>query len=179
MIRAFLALPLPDALADRLVPVQAALRLPRPVPVQDFHVTLAFLGEQREDLLAEAHEALSALRLPAPMLALDGLGSFGGGARPEGVHAVIRPDPVLERMQAKVVQALRGIGIAFEKRRFLPHVTLSRGRIDDPAALAQRMAALGALASAPLPAREMVLYRSRLRPEGPLYDALAEYPLGP
>lgn len=173
MIRAFLALPLPEPLVDRLVPVQAALRLARPVPAQDFHVTLAFLGDQREDRLAEVDAALAALRLPAPMLALDGLGSFGG----EGVHAVIRPDPVLERVQAKVAQALRSLGVVLEKRRFQPHVTLGRGRIDDPAGLALRMAAVGALATPGVPAAEMVLYRSRLRPEGPLYDALAEYPL--
>lgn len=178
MIRAFLALPLPDPLTDRLVPVQAALRLARPVPAQDFHVTLAFLGDVREDLLDEVHDALSSLRLPAPLLAVDGLGSFGGD-RPEGVHAVIRPDPVLDRLQAKVAQALRGLGVALDKRRFVPHVTLGRGRVDDPAALARTLAGLGALAFGPEPARVMSLYRSRLRPEGPLYDSLADYPLGP
>lgn len=177
MIRAFVALPLPDALADRLVPVQAALRLARPVPAQDFHVTLAFLGEVREDLLDEAHDALSALRLPAPLLALDGLGTFGGD-RPEGVHAVIRPDPVLDRVQAKVVQALRGAGVALDRRRFQPHVTLGRGWIDDPAALAAAMGRVGAVTSPAMAALQMTLYRSRLRPEGPLYDALADYPLG-
>jgi 2'-5' RNA ligase len=177
MIRAFVALPLPEALADRLVPVQAALRLPRPVPARDFHVTLAFLGEQREDVLGEVHDALAALRLPAPALALDGLGSFGGN-RLESVHAVIRADPVLDRLQAKVAQALRSAGVGLERRRFQPHVTLGRGRIEDAAALAQRLARLGALASAPVTADRMTLYRSRLRPEGPLYDALADYPLG-
>lgn len=177
MIRAFVALPLPDALTDRLVPVQAALRLPRPVPAQDFHVTLAFLGDTREDLLDEVHEALAALRLPAPLLAIAGLGTFGGG-RPEAVHAVIRPDPVLDRVQAKVAQAVRGAGVALEKRRFAPHVTLGRGRIDDPAAMARMLTALGAVAFGPEPVRVMTLYRSRLRPEGPLYDSLADYPLG-
>lgn len=177
MIRAFVALPLPDPLTDRLVPVQAALRLARPVPAQDFHVTLAFLGDTREDLLAEVHDALTALRLPAPPLAIDGLGSFGGD-RAEGVHAVVRPDPVLERVQAKVAQAVRGAGVVLEKRRFVPHVTLGRGRVDDPAALARTLSALGSVALGPLPARVLTLYRSRLRPEGPLYDSLADYPLG-
>lgn len=177
MIRAFVALPLPQDLADRLVPVQAALRLPRPVPEQDFHVTLAFLGEMREDLLDEVHGALSALRLPAPLLAVDGLGTFGG-ARPEGVHAAIRPDPVLERVQAKVVQALRGVGAVLDRRRFQPHVTLGRGRIDDPAGLAAAMGRIGAVTSPALPVRQMTLYRSRLRPKGSLYDSLADYPLG-
>ena len=177
MIRAFLALPLPPDLAEALVPVQAALRLARPVPVQDFHVTLVFLGDQREDRLEDLHDALTALRLPAPLLTVDGLGSFGGD-RPEGVHAAIRPDPVLERVQAKLAQAARSAGIALERRRFVPHVTLGRGRQPDPVELAGRLERLGRVAAGPVAARQLTLYRSRLRPEGSLYDALADYPLG-
>jgi RNA 2',3'-cyclic 3'-phosphodiesterase len=176
MIRAFLALPLPDDLADLLVPVQAALLLPRPVPAQDFHITLTFLGEAREDLLSELDLALQSARLPAPMLALDGLGTFGG-ARVENVHAVIRPDPALDRLQARVTQMARSLGIAVEKRRFQPHVTLGRGAIPDAAALARAMGRVGAVTSPAVPALRLTMFRSRLRPEGPLYDPLADYPL--
>jgi RNA 2',3'-cyclic 3'-phosphodiesterase len=178
MIRAFLALPLPDDLADRLVPVQAALLLPRPVPAQDFHITLAFLGDLREDILEELDLALQGARLPAPMLALAGLGTFGG-ARVDNVHAVIHPDPVLLRLQARVAQLARSLGIALEKRRFQPHVTLGRGPVPDVAALARAMERVGAVSSLPQPALRLTLFRSRLRPEGPLYDPLADYPLSP
>lgn len=176
MIRAFVALPLPPDLADALVPVQAALRLPRPVPAQDFHVTLTFLGEVREDVLDDVDGALSALRLPAPPLRVTALGAFGG-AHPDGVHAALAPDPVLDRVQAKVTQAIRSCGVGLDRRRFAPHVTLGRGPVADAAALAQAMGRLGALTLPASPARQMTLYRSRLRPEGPLYDALADYPL--
>lgn len=176
MIRAFLALPLPPELADPLVPVQAALPLPRPVPVQDFHVTLVFLGETREDLLDELNLALESRHLPAPALALDGLGSYGGD-RPHSVHARIRPDPELDRLQARLAQLARSLGFALERRRFQPHVTLGRGAIPDPDALARAMARLGTVSSPPATVRQLTLYRSRLRPEGPLYDALADYPL--
>lgn len=173
MIRAFLALPLPQALADLLVPAQAALRLPRPVPARDFHVTLAFLGDQREDLLEELHLALEALRLPAPLLALDGLGVMGDRV----IHAAIRPDPGLERLQARVAQAARGLGMVLERRRFRPHVTLGRGPLPDPQTLARAIERAGPVTSPAVPAPVLALYRSRLRPEGPLYDVLAEYPL--
>lgn len=178
MIRAFLALPLPDPLADLLVPVQAALRLPRPVPVQDFHVTLVFLDGQREDVLGELHHAIAALSLPAPSLALDGLDVFGDG-KPQNLHAVIRPDPALDRLQARLAQATRGLGIALPRRRFRPHVTLGRGPVADAAQLARDLERLGAVAGPAVIAPTLTLYRSRLRPEGPLYDPLAEYPLNP
>ena len=176
MIRAFLALPLPPELADPLVPVQAALPLPRPVPRQDFHVTLVFLGDTREDILDELNLALEAQRLPAPSLALDGLGSHGGD-RPQSVHARIRPDPLLDRLQARLAQLARSLGIPLERRRFQPHVTIGRGTIADPAALARGMARAGPVSSPSVIASQLTLYRSRLRPEGPLYDALADYPL--
>jgi 2'-5' RNA ligase len=176
MIRAFLALPLPPDLADALVPVQAALRLPRPVPAQDFHVTLCFLGELREDVLEEVDSALRALVLPAPVLTVTGLGAFG--TPPEGVHAALAADPVLERVQAKCAQAVRGAGVTLDRRRFTPHVTLGRGPVLDAVGLAQAMGRVGALRLPAVRATAMALMRSRLRPEGPLYDTLADYPLG-
>lgn len=178
MIRAFLALPLPDELAALLVPVQAALLLPRPVPRQDFHVTLAFLGDQPEPVLEELDLALSSTALKAPALAVSGLGGFGA-ARPRSVHATLRADPALEQLQARVARTVRGAGIALEKRRFLPHVTLGRGEVADVEALARRMERLGAVTSPAFTAPRLGLYRSFLRPEGPLYDLLADYPLIP
>lgn len=178
MIRAFLALPLPDELADRLAPVQAALQLPRPVAPRDFHVTLVFLGDTREDLLDELNLALEGQRLPAPALALAGLGCFGGD-RPQAVHAVIRPDPVLDRLQARLARIVRDLGVPLARRRFQPHVTLARGTLPDPDTLARALTRAGHVTSAPVVAPCLTLYRSRLRPEGALYDALADYPLTP
>jgi 2'-5' RNA ligase len=41
------------------------------------------------------------------------------------------------------------------------------------------MERVGAVSSLPQPALRLTLFRSRLRPEGPLYDPLADYPLSP
>ncbi|GAB4262248.1 MAG: RNA 2',3'-cyclic phosphodiesterase [Pararhodobacter sp.] len=178
MIRAFLALPLPVAIVHRLTLVQARLPLPRPTDPEGFHVTLAFLDRQPEPVLEDLHVALEGLRLPAPRLRLDGLGTFGG-ADPDALHARIAPDPALSALSAKVTQAARGVGIAVKARRFVPHVTLGRFRKGEsnPEALARAMAAVGEVTSDPWVAPEMILYRSTLRHEGPLYDPLATYPL--
>lgn len=177
MIRAFLALPLPEGPARALSLVQARLPLPRPVPMEHFHVTLAFLDAQPEAVLEELHLALDGLRLPVPALALEGFGTFGG-AIPDNVHALIAPDPALSALQSKVTRAARLAGIALPARRFAPHVTLGRGP-HDPAALARGLAALGPSLPQRWTAPEMILYRSTLLKSGPAYDPLASYPLTP
>ena len=178
MIRAFLALPVPEDIIHRLSGVQSRLRLPRPVPRENFHITLAFLGKVPEPVLEELHFTLEALSLHPPLLRLDGLGVFGGD-EPDALHARIAGDARLLSDQKKVTQAARALDIEIKARKFVPHITLGRFRRGEaqPQSLAAAMEGIGALTSEPWLAEEMVLYRSTLREEAPLYDVLARYPL--
>lgn len=179
MIRAFLALPLPDPLLHSLTVAQHRLRLDAPVPPENFHVTLAFLGDQREPVLEELHAILETRALPMPTLRLDGLGVFGG-AKPRNIHAAIAPDPALTALHGKVAAAARDAGIKLEGRKYVPHVTLARfapGTGPAPA-LAAAIQSVGAVTSQPHAVDTMRLYRSTLRRGGAVYDPLAEYPLG-
>jgi 2'-5' RNA ligase len=178
MIRAFLALPLPDPILHRLGMVQHILRLDHAVPRESLHLTLAFLGEQPKTQLEELHHVLTARTLPVPALQLDGLGVFGGDT-PRSLHARFAPDPRLLALQARVAQSVRDAGIVLERRRFIPHVTLARFTRGEVSAqtLAAGFAAVGALTSQPLVPDHLVLFRSTLRRDGAIYDALAEYPL--
>lgn len=177
MIRAFLALPMPEGITHRLTLAQHPLPLPRPVEAGMLHLTLVFLDSQPESVLEDLHLILDGLRLPAPVLRLAGLGAFGGAA-PDSVHALIAPDARLTTLQAKVARAARDVGIALPARRFVPHVTLGRG-VCEPAELARGMAAAGAVTSEPWTATEMILYRSTLLKSGSAYDPLAVYALTP
>ena len=178
MIRAFLALPILDPMLHRLTIAQHTLRLARPIPRENLHLTLAFLGEQPEHLLEEMHLFLTARPLPMPVLQLDGLGVFGGNT-PRNLHARIVPDPRLIALQSRVTQAARDAGITLGHRKFVPHVTVARFARNEVSAatLAAGMQTLGALNSDPHPIDEMILFRSTLRADGAVYDAMAEYPL--
>jgi len=177
MIRAFIALPLPAALRDRLSVVQQMLPLSRRVPPENFHVTLAFLGDQPGAALEQVHDGLAALAAAAPPLEITSLSAFGGD-KPRVIHAEIAPAPALLHLQSRVARIAADAGIRLEHRRFIPHVTLSRDRPRGPAQmrLEQAIAQLGALHIGPEPARTVTLYRSILRPDGPVYDALEDYP---
>jgi 2'-5' RNA ligase len=178
MIRAFIALPLPPAIRSQLAVTQFLLPLPRPVPPENLHVTLAFLGEVAEHVLEEVDAALSQLRAPPLSLAIDGLGAFGGD-RPRSVHARLAPSPPLDHLQARVAWAVRSAGLPLEGKRFVAHVTLGRFTpgLVGAAELAKAFGEIGAVTSPPFTVSAFVLYRSLRRAEGPVYDALADYPL--
>ncbi|MDP2226428.1 MAG: RNA 2',3'-cyclic phosphodiesterase [Moraxellaceae bacterium] len=178
MIRAFVALAIPETIRSQLAVTQFLLPIARPVPPENFHLTLAFLGSLPEDRLEEVHLALEQITAPAFSLRLSGMGVFGGD-KPRSVHAMLAPEPLLERLQAKIARAVVSAGVALESRRFTPHITLGNfapGESSAPA-LAHAIGQIGALTSAPFAVDHFALWRSLLRPGGPVHDELARYPL--
>jgi len=178
MIRAFVALPLPEAIRNQLAVTQFLLPLPRPVPRENMHVTLAFLGKLGESVLEEVDTELAGLRAAPFTLSIAGLGVFGGD-QPRNVHARLAPAPTLDHLQARIARAVRSAGVALEGKRFVPHVTLGRlspGQVS-AVELAKALGEIGAVTSPPFVVERFALYRSILRSDGAVYDELADYPL--
>lgn len=125
MIRAFVAIAMPEDVVNRLRLLQFLLPLPRRVEPEDFHLTLAFLGEQPDHRLEAVHDGLERLAFPPFALELRGLGLFGG-AKPRLAFAAVPELPDLIRLQAKIARIAVAAGIAVPSRDFHPHVTLGR-----------------------------------------------------
>ena len=179
MIRAFLALALPESIRAGLALEQALLPLPRRVERENLHLTLAFLGEQPPDLLEELHLALEGRRFEGFELTLQGLGHFGH-ARPRAVWAGVAPNPALMALQHSLVRIARRLGIPPAQDRFLPHVTLGRFPPLAPheaPALQRALVERGGLSLGPFEVAEVTLYRSHLTAKGARYEVLADYPL--
>lgn len=179
MIRAFLALPLPDEVLSALRVQQFLLPLPRKVEPDSFHLTLVFLGEQPEPVLQAAHEAFARIRVPPFPLALKSLGLFGG-PKPRAAWAGTSLSEPLIRLQAKLDHAARSAGIATESRRFTPHVTLGRFATPAPDACfrLERAIAAGATFAAPeWTVTHFCLFESRQTKQGSVYSELARYDL--
>ncbi|MEZ5777468.1 MAG: RNA 2',3'-cyclic phosphodiesterase [Paracoccaceae bacterium] len=179
-MRAFLAIPIPDDVAGRLEDIQSDLPFGRLVPAENLHLTVAFLGEQPWEALRDLHDALEAFSSPRFTVSFGPLGTFGGSA-PSSLHAEVDPAAALRALHAKLRGVLHATGIATERRRFRPHVTLARFRPRmEPTDQARLARFLTAHAAAPIPSFEacaLTLFRSTLRPDGAVHDALAEYPL--
>lgn len=178
-MRAFVALHPPEPVVEALLAVQAALPFGRPADPEQLHLTLAFLGEQPDDLVEAAHWALSDLRAPALTLRLGGLGVWGERT-PGALWAGVREEGPLRALRSRVLSALYGAGIPLERRRFRPHVTLARlGPLgpEEDARLARALARWDAFPCPPWEVRDMGLWRSTLRRGGAVHDELARYPL--
>jgi len=178
-LRLFLGLPLPEALIPPLLSVQEAVPLGRAVPEENLHVTLVFLGETDAETAEELHEALDGRRLPRPMLAFDGLATYGGD-RAKLLAMEIRAEPALRELHGTCTRAARQAGASLERRRFRPHVTLIRFGSGLPPhrqpELDRALAHVGAPAGA-AEAQRVALYRSHLGEGGAVYEELAGYPL--
>lgn len=180
MLRSFVALDLPEEIADELAAMQELFPLGREVSWENLHLTLAFLGDQPRAALAEADAVLSALRMPAFEMRLSGLEAFGGRT-PRAIVARAAPSPDLMALEDRVTRALRQAGLAFQRQRFRPHVTLLRLprslQRGDVAKLRDRLEAAAGFRGTPFRAASVTLRQSTLTPDGPVYAELGRYDL--
>ncbi len=148
------------------------------VAPEGIHLTLKFLGEtalaRREEIEAAMAET-GAVR-PPHSVHLSSYGLFGG-RRPRVLWAGLDGEvDELSACAAQLDQALGARGFELEKRSLSPHLTLARA----PSGAGQREEAAlrGALERVPappaleLPVTALQLIRSRLRPEGAVYETL-------
>lgn len=180
-MRAFIGLPLPVDLADRLEQIAAGLRFGRAVPAENMHITLAFLDDQPEEVLEELHETLGAMMLKAPNIAIDGLDLFGGD-KPRLLFASVPLNDALGELRRKVRQAARQAGITLSHERFRPHISLRRFNrlaIGERQELEHLLAHEGGMTWPVFRPVEMALVGSTLTASGAQYETLASYPLTP
>lgn len=177
-MRAFLALPLADPAIDALMQVQSLLPTGKPVPEDNLHITLAYLGEVPDEVLEVLHDLLQATRLRPADIAFEGLGTFAEIERGLTFAGVTASD-MLCALQAKVAQLARQAGAELPRRRFRPHVTLTRANKQPKGPARDRLAAaMGVPLDVPaFVASEMHLYESTLTPTGARHEVLASYPL--
>jgi 2'-5' RNA ligase len=186
MIRAFLAIELPDALRPGLTQVQEELKRSRAdvrwVPVGNIHLTLKFFGNVPEDEIdALVRAARTATAAAAPLeLQVTGAGAFPSPNAPRVVWLGLGGDVLpLTRLYYGLEKAFTGLGYLPEGRAFNPHLTL--GRVKSPAnreRLAARLAKLPPVEWPEFTVTELVLFRSVLSPQGSVYTPLEVIPLG-
>ena len=179
-MRSFIGIDLPQGHCDALERLQAELPAGRPVPPENFHLTLAFLGDQPELLLEEVHLGLEAMRVTPVEIAIAGLDTFGRQT-PTVLFAAVGASQALSRLRDKVRNVARAAGLDLARERFRPHVTLARFdrdlRFDDLERLRLWLSRHGNFTLPAFTAREMTLFRSTLTRSGAVHDALAVYPL--
>ncbi|WP_137991664.1 RNA 2',3'-cyclic phosphodiesterase [Streptomyces vilmorinianum] len=144
-IRVFIALAPPDEAKDELAralrPAYEAYPGMRWNRIEDWHITLAFLGELPVTAVPSLRPALAHLAATRPPLelALRGSGHFdervlwsGIGGDLEGLH----------RLATEVRAVVEECGVPFAGRPLRPHLTLARARRDDTSSVVATAAGL-------------------------------------
>jgi len=179
-LRVFVAFDVPEEALDVIERAEGPLRerFPRArwVPRENRHVTMKFLGATWPRLVEWVHDAIreaAAGGAAAPTRVM-GLGAFPSPRRARVLWAGLEDrDARLARIATALDVALAG-EFAPEKRAFTPHLTIAR--FDPPVPL--EGADLVAAESEPFEVDRIVLYRSHLQRPAPVYEPLAEFPLG-
>ncbi|MET7342600.1 RNA 2',3'-cyclic phosphodiesterase [Streptomyces sp. NPDC087866] len=133
-VRVFIALAPPDTAKDELArelrPVYDTHPQVRWNRAEDWHITLAFLGEIPVAAVPLLRPPLAALASshPAPRLALHGSGTFDERVAWSGITGDLDG---LHLLAAGVRSVVADSGIALENRPLRPHLTLARVRRGD------------------------------------------------
>ena len=147
---------------------------------ENIHLTLKFLGEIKDEKVAEVCNITQdvAGRHKNFELDVESVGSFGGrSARVVWVGVGQGCDNLLE-LQKDLDQQLALAGWPQETRKFTGHLTLCRVR--NPKAgfkLAQVSDAYRDFKLGTMSADSVTVYQSQLRPTGPIYTVLGDYKL--
>jgi 2'-5' RNA ligase len=179
MMRLFVAIPLPEDLCTELGGFAGGLDNTRWVDPENMHLTLRFLGELDGHQSADLSAELAAIDAPAFDMELKGLGTFGSGKKVQALWVGVEGPEPLYRLQTKVEQAAQRIGLAGERRKFKPHVTLARFKGPPGKKLGDFLQRYGLFRSGPIYVDRFRLYSSQLTPKGPIYRTEAEFRLRP
>ena len=176
MPRLFTGLEIPAVLAQELSMMRGGLAGARWIDVENYHLTLRFIGDIDDTTADSVDEMLGQIRRKPFTVTLEGLAAFGGD-KPRAIVAKAQSGAPLVELQAEQERLLRRIGIAPEPRRFTPHVTLARLRQASPRSVADYLGTRGFL-TRKFEAERFVLFSSRDSVGGGPYVVEAAYPLG-
>ena len=185
--RTFIALPLPDPLKAKLERLQRLIAPSVPgaqwVAPEEFHLTLAFLGDVEDiDLSRVCTAVTDAVRdQPINIYTIKSLGGFPDMSRPRVLWAGIAGDiDALTSLQARIFEATENAGYRPDAK-FHAHITIARVKLkrDQTLDLTALEAHYRAWAAGVFTADTVITYSSNTHPDGPRYSPLGIAPLGP
>jgi len=186
LIRSFLAIELPEPILKKIGEVQGDIRSThtevRWTNPEKIHLTLKFFGnieESRIDPIFKSIEEPIRNTLPFS-LKVRGVGAFPHLKNPRVIWiGLVEEKGILTSFQKQIETQLEKVGFQPENRPFHPHLTLgrmksSRGKEE----LVERMEKHREEEFGIFKVERVILFKSDLRPSGPIYTPLRELSLG-
>lgn len=160
MPRLFVALEIPRDAAMSLSLLRGGLPGARWIDVENYHLTLRFIGDVEARMADDLVHQLDRIRAGGFQLRLAGVGSFGA-KKPHAIWAGTAPCPALSALQSEVARACNRIQVPPDPRKFTPHVTVARLKGASSTVVANWLSARGNFTTVPFAVTRFVLMSSR------------------
>ncbi len=177
MIRTFIALELDEAIRLRLNELGRAIPAARPIPAEQIHLTLRFIGDVDGACLRDITEALTEIQAAPLCLTIKGVGHFPPRGMPRVVWAGVEPAGAITGLRNQINGLLQRLGIPREERSYHPHITIARLKSCPIGRIADFLSGNSLLQSPPLTLDSFALFTSTLTENGALHRKLAAYRL--
>jgi 2'-5' RNA ligase len=180
-MRAFIAVEVPEKqrrLVNDLITEEKKNNLPiRWVAFENLHITMKFLGEiddkKKNDVIAVLTD--TAKRYKPVTATLDGLGCFPSPRNPRVLWVgVSQGDKELVEIASDLENSLAKFRIKKEDKKFHAHLTI--GRVKSACSVDDIIAR--AIKTEPFAIDALVLFKSTLTPQGPVYEPAGRFSLG-
>ena len=185
MIRAFIAIDIPEDVCAAIAEAQARLKRAHVgvkvswTKVENVHLTLQFLGHVEEATIARISQSLAAVaeRHAAFDIPVRGAGAFPNEKSPRVLWVGCDDDGGKLKALARAVQSeMEQFGFEPEHREFSAHLTLGRVKFPKPdAALTKALDSIKDDAFGAMRVEAIHLFESRLHPEGSIYSKLSSH----
>lgn len=172
-LRLFIAIDLPDELAERLIaldPHQRGLVFATP---NQIHLTLAFFARVDPAATEALKEKLATVAFRAFFLTVSGLGTFSKNGRPHILWVGVgRAHPHLFQVHKRVNEAALACNLPIEERAWTPHFTIARPRDISKEVMRSFLRKHADYQAGVLRVEEFHLYESHLSAAGSIHTRL-------
>ena len=180
----FWAVRIPDdvkqTIHDELTKIKPIFQFKRWVDVNDYHITLAFLGSVKPQQLPSVIKLVGdAIKNQKTfMLAMEGLNVFGPQKSPRIFWGAVNEVNPLFQLQKIVHKTCLAAGFSLETRPYHPHITLARKWVGNGDFTMSDLVTHNPFEKKALSFQvsEIVLYKSNLE-NTPKYESIAVFPL--
>lgn len=184
-LRCFIAVEIPDTIRDEIGEVIDILKKydadVKWVTIDNFHLTLKFLGKTPEESLPEIRESLSNIvsSYEPFCIRIRGTGVFPNKKFPRVIWVGVEDEGTLLKLAGDIDHSMSVVGYKLEDKEFRPHLTLGRVRsrkgiisiVNELDNFEERNFGLFTV-------DHIKLMKSELKPKGPEYSCLHEIPFG-
>ena len=150
------------------------------VELNNMHLTLKFFGETNVDIIPNICSKIedSLQGITSFDLMINKTGVFGSNYQPKVIWFGIDNNPMLNSLAEKVLNNMASLGFERDRQNFVPHLTIGRIKfVNDKKYFSEIVTKYNATSMQKVHVKEILLYESILRKEGPIYKVVERFGL--